>query len=76
MKTKKQTKTSSTKTMHGKSAAVIKEYNERLGPVRRVISMTRAKGTDASYRLRLECKHVRVATKRAAVRCGRCKAGK
>lgn len=59
----------------GKSAAVIKEYNERLGPVRRVISMTRAKGMEASYRLQLECKHVRIATKRSTLRCGQVRRG-
>jgi len=40
------------------------EYAKRLGPVR---------NTRGSYNLHLECKHVRRGTKRATVRCGRCK---
>jgi hypothetical protein len=70
MKTKKKAASS------GKSAAAIAEYNKRLGLVRRVVSMTRAKGTKAAYNLRLECKHTRVGTKQATVRCGRCKGAK
>jgi hypothetical protein len=70
---KKSSKSSTKKTSGLKSAAVIKEYNERLGPVRRVVSMTRAQGTKAAYNLKLECKHIRRGTKRATVRCGRCK---
>ena len=60
----------------GKSAQVIKEYNERLGPVREVVKMSRAAQTKAAYRLTLKCGHVRIGTKRATVRCGRCKAAK
>jgi len=52
------------------------EYTKRLGPVRKVVKMIRASDTRGSYNLHLECKHVRRGTKRATVRCGRCKAGK
>jgi hypothetical protein len=67
MKTKKKAASST------KAAAVIKEYNEPIGPVVPVVKMTRAKGTKNSYTLVLRCGHKRVGTKRATVRCGRCK---
>jgi hypothetical protein len=63
--TKKTTKQSSTKS----SAA---DYLKRLGPVRRVVSMARDHSTKNSYKLRLECKHVRTGTKRRTLRCRRC----
>lgn len=46
---------------------------KRLGPLRKVVKMTRASETEASYNLTLECKHVRVGTKRKSLRCGRCR---
>jgi hypothetical protein len=54
----------------------VDDLTRRLGPVRKVVRMTRAKDTDASFNLFLACDHVRRGTKRATVRCGRCKAGK
>ena len=73
MKTKS-TRKSSTKTVpSGKSAQA--ELTHRLGPVRRVVSMTRASDTKAAHRLRLECKHVRVGTKRRTLRCRLCAKG-
>ncbi len=51
------------------------ELAKRLGPVRRVIAMARDHSTKNSYRLRLECKHTRIGTKRKTLRCRRCVAG-
>jgi len=64
---KQQTKQSSTKSS---SAA---DLAKRLGPVRKVVKMTKAAETESSYNLHLECKHVRVGTKRKSLRCGRCR---
>jgi len=49
------------------------ELTKRLGPVRKVVKSYRAKGTESSLVLVLACDHKRVGTKRATVRCGRCK---
>jgi hypothetical protein len=68
--TTKSTKASSTKSSTKTGAA---DLTKRLGPVRRVVKMTRASETEASYNLHLECKHVRVGTKRKSLRCRRCR---
>lgn len=65
---KKSKKTSSTK-----SAAA--ELTYRLGPSREVTKMMKAKQTKNSYVLTLSCGHKRVATKRATLRCRRCRKG-
>ena len=63
-------KSKSTKQSSTKSSAT--DYLKRLGPVRPVIAMSRDHSTKNSYRLRLECKHTRVGTKRRTLRCRRC----
>ncbi len=79
MKTKsKSTKKSSAKkaaAVKGKSAAVVAEYNRRLGPVKKVVKTSKAEGTDTAVILHLECGHKRVATKRKTLRCRRCAKG-
>jgi hypothetical protein len=65
--TTKSTKASSTK------GGAADSLTKRLGPLRKVVKMTRASETEASYNLTLECKHVRVGTKRKSLRCGRCR---
>ena len=64
------TKSSAKATKKAQSSAA--DYLKRLGPVRRVIAMARDHSTKNSYRLRLECKHTRVGTKRRSLRCRRC----
>lgn len=58
------------------TAAVVKssaaELTKRLGPIRKVVRLVRARDTKASFNLHLECRHVRVGTKRATLRCRRC----
>jgi len=74
----KSTKKSSAKkaaTVKGKSAAVVAEYNRRLGPVKKVVKTSKAEGTENSVVLHLECGHKRVATKRRTLRCRRCAKG-
>ena len=68
--TKKQTKSTSTK----QSSAA--ELTKRLGPVRKVVKMYPAKGTESSKVLVLACDHKRVGTPRKSLRCGRCKGSK
>lgn len=69
-------KSSSTKKTAAMKQSAAKELAYRLGPVVPVVKMSRANATKAAYRLTLKCGHVRIGTKRATVRCGRCKAGK
>jgi len=56
-----------------KSAAA--ELTSRLGPSREVTKMMKAKQTENSYLLTLSCGHKRVATKRATLRCRKCRKG-
>jgi hypothetical protein len=60
-------------TSKSKSTSSTTDLTTRLGPVRKVVKMTKAAETEASYHLHLECKHVRVGTKRKSLRCGRCR---
>lgn len=53
----------------------IKELTERLGPSRKVVKTSKAEGTENSVVLHLECGHKRVATKRATLRCRKCRKG-
>ena len=53
----------------------IKELTERLGPVKKVVKTSKAEGTDTAVILHLECGHKRVGTKRASLRCRRCRKG-
>jgi hypothetical protein len=59
-----------------KQQSAAKELTYRLGPSRDVIKAVRASDTKAAYVLTLRCGHKRVGTKRATVRCGRCKGSK
>lgn len=60
-----------------KSAKVvdIKELTERLGPVKKVVKTSKAEGTESAVVLHLECGHKRIGTKRASLRCGKCRKG-
>ena len=53
----------------------LKELTERLGPVKKVVKTSKAEGTDTAVILHLECGHKRVGTKRASLRCRRCRKG-
>jgi hypothetical protein len=53
----------------------IKELTERLGPVKKVVKTSKAESTDTAVVLHLECGHKRVGTKRASLRCRRCRKG-
>jgi hypothetical protein len=52
------------------------ELTRRLGPVRTVVKMYPAKGTESSKVLVLTCDHKSVGTPRKTLRCGRCKGSK
>jgi hypothetical protein len=53
----------------------LKDLTERLGPSRKVVKTSKAEGTENSVVLHLECGHKRVATKRATLRCRKCRKG-
>ena len=67
--TKQQTK--QTAAMKSRQTALL----YRLGPSRPVVKMTRARDTENAYVLVLKCGHKRTATKRATLRCRRCRKG-
>ncbi len=52
------------------------ELTYRLGPVREVVKMVKARDTEASFNLHLKCGHIRVGTSRKTLRCGRCRSAK
>jgi hypothetical protein len=56
-------------------AKTLAELTERLGPVKKVVKTSKAEGTDTAVVLHLECGHKRVGTKRATLRCRRCRKG-
>lgn len=56
-------------------AKTLAELTERLGPSRKVVKTSKAEGTENSVVLHLECGHKRVATKRATLRCRKCRKG-
>jgi hypothetical protein len=68
-------KKSSTKKTGAMSSSAA-ELTKRLGPVRKVVKMYPAKGTESSKVLVLACDHKRVGTPRKSLRCGRCKGSK
>jgi hypothetical protein len=68
-------KKSSTKKTGAMSSSAA-ELTKRLGPVRKVVKMYPAMGTESSKVLVLACDHKRVGTPRKSLRCGRCKGSK
>ncbi len=56
--------------MYAKDVAV--KLLATLGPIKRVVGMSPAKGTEMSKVLHLECGHERIGTPRATLRCRRC----
>ncbi len=64
------------KTAAAKKSSSAVDLAKRLGPVREVVKMVKARDTEASFNLHLKCGHIRVGTPRKTLRCGRCRSAK